>query len=152
MLVLPRRANKLCSGVHHRLVCRSGCLVDRRASCSSPGATTPCSETTSDSSTACDVDRRMLRNWRNVAKQLDKVLNTWVRMDMSISPIRLLLACRTFPKCLETFQYRCRKTLRHRWAPVPKCLGHFGTKYRCRSVLGPKCPGAEVSVKRSTNR
>jgi len=34
-------------------------------------------------------------------------------------------------------------------APVPKCPGHFGTKYRCRSVLGPKCPGAEVSVKHS---
>ena len=27
----------------------------------------------------------MLRNWRNVAKQLDTVLNTWVRMDTSES-------------------------------------------------------------------
>ena len=27
----------------------------------------------------------MLRNWRNVAKQLDKVLNRWVRMDTSES-------------------------------------------------------------------
>ena len=43
------------------------------------------SEMTSDSSTACDVDRRKLRNWRNVAKQLDTVLNTWVRMDTSES-------------------------------------------------------------------
>ena len=33
--------------------------------------------------------------------------------------------------------------------PVPKCLGHFGTKYRCWSVLGPKCPGTEVSVKQT---
>ena len=27
----------------------------------------------------------MLRNWSNVAKQLDKVLNTWVRIDTSES-------------------------------------------------------------------
>jgi len=39
----------------------------------------------SDSNTACDVDRQMLRNWRNVAKQLDTVLSTWVRMDTSES-------------------------------------------------------------------
>jgi len=52
--------------------------------------------------------------------------------------------CRTFPKCLETFRYQCRSVWRHFGTGVPKCLK---TKYRCRSVLGPKCPGAEVSVK-----
>jgi len=35
---------------------------------------------------------------------------------------------------------------------VLKCPGHFGTKYRCRSVLGPKCPGTEVSVKQINKR
>ena len=75
--------------------------------------------------TACDVDRQMLRNWRNVAKQLDTVLNTWVRMDTSES-IRLLLAA----------------------APSRTVLRHFGTGAKVFSDISasvPKCLGSEVS-------
>ena len=39
------------------------------------------SETTSDCSTAGDTDRRMLHSWRSTAKQLDTVLETWVRIE-----------------------------------------------------------------------
>jgi len=81
----------------------------------------------------------MLRNWRNVAKQLDTILDTWVRMDTSESDSPAV----GLPHLPEVS-----------WdisAPVPKCSGHFGTKYRCRSVLGLKCPGAEVSVKLYNN-
>ena len=80
----------------------------------------------------------MLRNWRNVAKQLDTVLNTWVRMDTSES-IRLLLAAAPSRTVLRHFGTGA-KVFSDISAPVPK--------HRCRSVLGLKCPGAEVSVKR----
>jgi len=66
---------------------------------------------------------------------LDTVLNTWVRTDTSESDSPAV--------CLPHLP----EVSWDNSVPVPKCLWHFGTKYRCRSVLGPKCPGAEVSVK-----
>ena len=58
----------------------------------------------------CDVDRRMLRNRRNVPKQLDAVLDTWIRMDTSESDSPAV-GLPHLPKVSRVIS-----------VPVPKCL------------------------------
>ena len=95
------------------VVCRAGCQVDQRASCChSPGATTPARRpatvvllvTSNDECCATSV------MWRSSWTRSWTRRSAWTRL----SPIRMLLVCRIFPKCLETFRYRYDTS-----APVP---------------------------------
>jgi len=88
-----RSSGAMCSYFHAEQTSRAAALIadcspsswfpGRPASMDSRRDNT--SETTSDCSTAGDTDRRMLRSWRSTAKQLDTVLETWVRIDTSQS-------------------------------------------------------------------
>ena len=82
----------------------------------------------------------MLRNRRNVPKQLDAVLDTWIRMDTSESdsPSVGLPHLPKVSRVISVLVLKCLQTLRH----------------RCRSVRDTSAPniGAEVSWGRSVRK
>ena len=75
----------------------------------------------------------------NQLDRLQSVMNAAARLGCSARKYEHItpLLRKAVPKCLVTLQNRCRSVLDTTAAPT---LWH-----RCRCVLGPKCPGAEVS-------